>query len=94
MIYHTFKTPAWIVSVCLRRHWHTTGRIHHHPKAHDLDAAGGKTEVVVCLDLIRISLIKQREASINATVICPKGLTGLFPAVHDSSHGMHETIHK
>lgn len=94
MMYHMFKTPPWIVSVCLRRHWHTTGGIHHHPKAHDLDAAGGKTEVVVCLDLIRISLIKQREASIDPTVICPKGLTGLFPTVHDSSHGMHETIHK
>lgn len=46
------------VSVCLCGHWHTASRIHHHPKAHDLNTARGKTLVTERLDLIKISLVK------------------------------------
>lgn len=67
------KTCCGISSVCLCRYRHTASRIHHHPKAHDRDAAGGKALVDVCLDLIRISLIKQQGIKISPAVIPPKG---------------------
>lgn len=69
------KPVLWNFSVCLCRHRYTASRIHHHPKAHDLNTARGKTLVTECLDLIKISLVKQREIKIDPSVIALKGCT-------------------